>query len=73
MVLFSHHRTHYANHDGRLASDNLYSLLSRMLLAYLWATFLVPETANVSLEEMDTVFHSSVGHDDTILKYQARL
>jgi len=43
------------------------------LLAYLWATFLVPETAKVSLEEMDAVFHSSVGHDDTILKYQARL
>jgi len=30
MILFSHHRTHYANHDGRLASDNLYGLLSRM-------------------------------------------
>jgi len=43
------------------------------LLAYLWATFLVPETANVSLEEMDAVFHSSAGHDDTILKYQAGL
>jgi len=43
------------------------------LLAYLWATFLLPETANVSLEEMDAVFHSSAGYDDTILKHQVRL
>lgn len=40
------------------------------LLAYLWATFVVPETANVSLEEIDAVFRSSAGQDDMILKHQ---
>ena len=42
-------------------------------LAYLWATFVVPETANVSLEEIDAVFRSSAGQDDMILKHQVRL
>ncbi|KXN87074.1 putative glucose transporter rco-3 [Leucoagaricus sp. SymC.cos] len=39
-------------------------------LAYLWATYVVPETANVSLEEIDAVFHSSAGRDDAMLKQQ---
>jgi len=37
---------------------------------YLWATYIVPETANVSLEEMDAVFRSSVARDDMLLKSQ---
>lgn len=40
------------------------------LLAYFWATYQVPETANLSLEEIDAVFNSSVGGDDANLKRQ---
>lgn len=39
-------------------------------LAYFWATYLVPETANVSLEEIDAVFRSSAGGEDAALKRQ---
>lgn len=38
--------------------------------AYLWSTYVVPETANVSLEEVDAVFRSSVGQEDAQLKSQ---
>ncbi|KAI0645161.1 general substrate transporter [Trametes meyenii] len=40
------------------------------LLGYLWSTYLVPETANVSLEEIDTVFGSSAGREDLALRRQ---
>ncbi|EMD32938.1 hypothetical protein CERSUDRAFT_118367 [Gelatoporia subvermispora B] len=39
-------------------------------LGYLWSTYYVPETANVSLEEMDAVFGSSAGREDQELKNQ---
>ncbi|KAF8058682.1 general substrate transporter [Lyophyllum atratum] len=39
-------------------------------LAYFWSTYIVPETANVSLEEIDAVFKSSVGLEDVQLKQQ---
>lgn len=39
-------------------------------LGYLWSTYSVPETANVSLEEMDAVFGSSAGREDLLLKQQ---
>ena len=39
-------------------------------LAYFWSTYIVPETANVSLEEIDAVFQSSVGREDEVLKSQ---
>ncbi len=41
-------------------------------LGYFWSTYVVPETANVSLEEIDAVFGSSVGHEDTELRRQVR-
>ncbi len=41
-------------------------------LAYLWATYIVPETANISLEEIDAVFNSTAGRDDALLKQQVR-
>ncbi len=41
-------------------------------LGYLWSTYFVPETANISLEEMDAVFGSSVGREDVALKQQVR-
>jgi len=37
---------------------------------YVWATYRVPETANVSLEEIDAVFKSRAGSDDMQLKRQ---
>ncbi|PFH45733.1 hypothetical protein AMATHDRAFT_71174 [Amanita thiersii Skay4041] len=40
------------------------------VLAYLWSTYRVPETANVSLEEMDAVFTSSAGREDEVLRAQ---
>ncbi|TFY83632.1 hypothetical protein EWM64_g385 [Hericium alpestre] len=36
--------------------------------AYLWSTYIVPETANVSLEEIDSVFRSSAGREDIQVK-----
>jgi len=39
-------------------------------LSYLWATYLVPETANVSLEEMDAVFDDRVGTMDEVVRGQ---
>jgi len=38
--------------------------------AYLWATFFVPETANVSLEEIDSLFRGSAGREELELKRQ---
>ncbi|ESK91451.1 mfs monosaccharide [Moniliophthora roreri MCA 2997] len=43
---------------------------SACFLAYLWSTYQVPETANVSLEEIDSMFRSSAGHEDMALKRQ---
>ncbi|KAK0437942.1 MFS monosaccharide transporter [Desarmillaria tabescens] len=42
-------------------------------LAYLWATYSVPETANVSLEEIDAVFGTSSGQDDELVRQQVGL
>lgn len=39
-------------------------------LGYLWSTYSVPETGNVSLEEMDAVFGSNAGSNDVALKAQ---
>ena len=44
-------------------------------LSYLWSTHFVPETANVSLEEMDTVFGNGglVGREDeAVVRTQVR-
>ncbi|KAK7691885.1 hypothetical protein QCA50_005289 [Cerrena zonata] len=37
---------------------------------YFWSTYVVPETANVSLEEIDAVFGSTVGLQDAEYKLQ---
>ncbi|KAF9482000.1 general substrate transporter [Pholiota conissans] len=37
-------------------------------LAYFWATYLVPETANVSLEEVDKLFRAKAGSEELLLK-----
>lgn len=41
-------------------------------VGYFWSTYVVPETGNVSLEEMDEVFGSSAGVEDSRLKFQVR-
>jgi hypothetical protein len=41
-------------------------------LAYLWSSYFIPETANVSLEEMDAVFNSSASVADERLKAEVR-
>ena len=38
--------------------------------AYLWATYIVPETANVSLEEIDSLFESSAWKEEAAVKHQ---
>ncbi|KAG1737835.1 general substrate transporter [Suillus paluster] len=38
--------------------------------AYLWSTYVVPETAGVSLEEMDAVFGSEAGQEDCKRKFE---
>jgi len=39
-------------------------------LAYLWATYIVPETANVSLEMIDELFRSPASQEDMLVKRQ---
>lgn len=39
-------------------------------LAYLWATYIVPETANVSLEMIDEPFRSPASQEDMLVKRQ---
>ncbi|KAI0321771.1 hypothetical protein OF83DRAFT_1080726 [Amylostereum chailletii] len=38
--------------------------------AYLWATHVVPETANLSLEAVDSVFATAAGREDAVLRKQ---
>jgi hypothetical protein len=45
---------------------------SACFLAYLWATYIVPETANVSLEMIDEVFRSPASQEDMVVKRQVR-
>ncbi|KAM6502998.1 General substrate transporter [Amanita muscaria] len=39
-------------------------------IAYFWSTYRVPETANLSLEEMDAVFQDGVGREDQEIRIQ---
>lgn len=52
------------------ASGTFLIFSSACFLGYLWSTYAVPETANISLEEMDAVFGSSAGREDMELKRQ---
>jgi hypothetical protein len=45
---------------------------SACFMAYLWATYIVPETANVSLEMIDEVFRSPASQEDMVVKRQVR-
>jgi hypothetical protein len=37
-------------------------------LAHLWATYSVPETANVPLEEIDKLFKAQAGMEERVLR-----
>ncbi|KAH0839744.1 general substrate transporter [Lanmaoa asiatica] len=39
-------------------------------MAFLWSSHVVPETANVSLEEIDTIFNSSAAQEDLQRKFE---
>ncbi|KAF7316583.1 MFS domain-containing protein [Mycena indigotica] len=41
-------------------------------VAYLWATYTVPETAGVTLEDMDRVFGGDAGREDRVRRREAR-
>ncbi|KAF8890302.1 general substrate transporter [Gymnopilus junonius] len=43
---------------------------SACVLAYLWATYFIPETANISLEEVDKLFKSAAGRDEAVVRAQ---
>jgi len=43
---------------------------SACFAAYVWATYWVPETANVSLEDIDTLFGGTAGQEDLRIKHQ---
>ncbi|EAU91829.2 monosaccharide transporter [Coprinopsis cinerea okayama7 len=51
-------------------SGTFMTFATACFVAYLWATYVVPETANVSLEEMDEVFNSTAGKADSHLKQE---
>lgn len=52
------------------ASGTFMIFSTACFFAYLWSTYLVPETANVSLEEIDAIFTSSAGREDLEVKHQ---
>ncbi|KAI8978293.1 general substrate transporter [Trametes punicea] len=54
----------------RSASATFFIFAVACSLGYVWSTYSVPETANVSLEEMDAVFGSSAGQEDLALRHQ---
>jgi hypothetical protein len=41
---------------------------SACVLAHIWATYFVPETANVSLEEIDKLFKAQTGMEEQVLR-----
>lgn len=56
----------------RSASGTFLVFATACFAGYVWSTYCVPETANVSLEEVDAVFGSSAGREDVALKHQVR-
>lgn len=39
-------------------------------IAFLWSSYVVPETANVSLEEIDNIFNSLAAKEDLQRKFE---
>ena len=57
---------------GLVGSGTFTTFSVACFAGYFWATYVVPETASISLEEMDAVFGSSAGLEDMQLKHQVR-
>jgi hypothetical protein len=38
------------------------------VLAHIWATYFVPETANMPLEEIDKLFKAQMGTEERVLR-----
>ncbi|EJF56849.1 MFS general substrate transporter [Dichomitus squalens LYAD-421 SS1] len=54
----------------RSASGTFVVFATACFAGYVWSTYCVPETANISLEEIDAVFGSSAGREDVAIKHQ---
>ncbi|TDL13683.1 general substrate transporter [Rickenella mellea] len=52
------------------ATGTLLTFSAACFAASLWSRIFVPETANVSLEEIDSLFKSDVGKDDAEIKQE---
>jgi len=52
------------------ASITFLIFASACFAAYVWATYWVPETANVPLEDIDTLFQSTAGQEDLRIKHE---
>ncbi|KAJ7496412.1 MFS monosaccharide transporter [Mycena latifolia] len=63
-VLSSSQNKHFVYRGA--PSGTFLTFASACFLAYLWATYSIPETAGVPLEDMDRVFGSEVGREDML-------
>ena len=63
-------KTEISNNNNNSATFIIFATASG--LAYLWATYIVPETANVSLEEIDSLFESSAWKEEAAVKHQVK-
>ncbi|KAN0097637.1 General substrate transporter [Tylopilus felleus] len=52
------------------ASATFMTFACACFAAFLWSTHIVPETANVSLEEIDAIFNSSAAQEDLQRKFE---
>ena len=62
----------YLNFNNNNNSATFIIFTTASGLAYLWATYIVPETANVSLEKIDSLFESSAWKEEAAVKYQVK-
>jgi len=52
-------------------SSTFLILAASCTAAFIWATYFVPETANMSLEEVDRLLRASAGREEANLKSKA--
>ena len=62
---FSNH--YFTDADARLFRFTFLVFALASVLAYIWATYFVPETANVPLEEIDKLFKAQTGTEERVL------
>lgn len=56
--------------DRKLTSNRYIFFAAFCLLAFFFALFIVPETRNKSLEDMDAVFGDNSAHEEKMRLYQ---